>query len=776
MKLEMKNLPTVHLICNAHLDPVWQWQWEEGCSEALSTFYQAVQLLKEDQNLIFNHNEALLYQWILEYNPELFAEIQALVKRGRWFISGGWFLQPDLNLPGLESLIRNIALGRQFFSKYFGVNPKVALNYDSFGHCGGLPQILTQAGYKMYIHMRPQAQDLELPADLYRWQGVDGAEIIGYRIENGLYHTEYDNLKERLTQAVDLALTLERDTAVFWGIGNHGGGATRADLKIITEFARQEQRVQIRHSNTDTLYQALQADAQSAPLVKGDLQRVFTGCYTSLAKLKRRALSSLSQLIQTETLCALNWWKYGQRYPGEELSRTWRDQVFNDFHDILPGTCIAPAEQDALDLYGKSIEQSRRLRLGVAIELNRGCPNNAYLPVTVLNSNPCLSQAPVEVEFMISHRPKWSGHWEIKLCDHLGHEVPCQEEQPEALLPFNGWRRKVSFMAKFTGAGAFHYYAQPVERKSVIRQAAPRLRYALGPQSKTDPFFEPVVLDDPFDSWGATCHGYTASEESFHIDKESLQTIAWGPHRKIDQMVMTYKRSKIVYNLVAYAAWPVLELNLRIYWNEPRKMLKLKIPTDPGEKNLHCEIPGGLINRSANAEEQVCGQWLQSNKLGIVNSGQHGFDFSEDQIRLSLLRSAAYCHEQGFQIKAHPARKFMDQGVHDLRLLITYGSQAEVAAFLPLLADWLTAPPAVYSHLPVGAEPRLLLPTIRIPGVRLLACLPSPDNKALIIRLQEITGETIRAELWQAPVQFKPFEIKTIRREKSGLWREVSLF
>src|SRR5512135_2087989 len=94
--------PTVHLICNAHLDPVWQWRWEEGASEALSTFRTAVELLREHEDLIFNHNEAVLYRWVQQYDPALFGEIQKLVLEGRWCISGGWYLQPDANLPGTE--------------------------------------------------------------------------------------------------------------------------------------------------------------------------------------------------------------------------------------------------------------------------------------------------------------------------------------------------------------------------------------------------------------------------------------------------------------------------------------------------------------------------------------------------------------------------------------------------------------------------------------------------------------------------------------------------
>ena len=290
--------PSVHLICNAHLDPVWQWRWEEGCAEALSTFGNAVRILSEHPGLIFNHNEAILYRWVMEYDPALFRSIQRLVRQGRWCISGGWYIQPDANLPGMESFVRHISEGRRFFARHFDKTPLVAYNFDSFGHSGGLPQILKRAGYRMYIHMRPQEPELHIPSDLYRWRGVDGSEILTYRIAVGLYHTERDNIEQRLQEGTELALRLKRDVPVFWGIGNHGGGASREDLEKIETFARNESRVVLRHSTPEHLYRALRGGTADAPVVEGDIQRVFTGCYTSLSRLKRRAVSNLAELVQ----------------------------------------------------------------------------------------------------------------------------------------------------------------------------------------------------------------------------------------------------------------------------------------------------------------------------------------------------------------------------------------------------------------------------------------------------------------------------------------------
>ena len=97
----------IHLICNAHIDPIWQWDWEEGAAATLSTFRSACDLA-EKYDYIFCHNEVTVYKYIEEYAPELFTRIKALIKKGKWHIMGGWYLQPDCNMPSGESFVRQI--------------------------------------------------------------------------------------------------------------------------------------------------------------------------------------------------------------------------------------------------------------------------------------------------------------------------------------------------------------------------------------------------------------------------------------------------------------------------------------------------------------------------------------------------------------------------------------------------------------------------------------------------------------------------------------------
>ncbi|MCL5999757.1 MAG: hypothetical protein M1546_27395 [Chloroflexi bacterium] len=188
-KTKTDDRPIVHLVCQAHIDPVWMWTWQEGAREGISTFHTAANLLEEFPDFVFNHNESVLYEWIEENDPALFARIRKLVKQGRWNISGGWYLQPDCNMSAGETLVRLIQEGQRYFSDKFGVTPRVAYNFDTFGHPASLPQMLAQAGYGMYIHCRPVPHQLQLPAALYQWQGHDGTRVLVLRPDTGWYCT-----------------------------------------------------------------------------------------------------------------------------------------------------------------------------------------------------------------------------------------------------------------------------------------------------------------------------------------------------------------------------------------------------------------------------------------------------------------------------------------------------------------------------------------------------------------------------------------------------------
>jgi alpha-mannosidase len=401
-----------------------------------------------------------------------------------------------------------------------------------------------------------------------------------------------------------------------------------------------------------------------------------------------------------------------------------------------------------------------------------------------------------------------------------GREVACQEEQPESLLPFNNWRRRISFVDDLPGVGVSRYYLKAFEikkgGKSVPTRKVPvpavlpsplsgrtdprsgllrSLKTTSGAECLAGPLFEPLVVEDRGDAWGAGLGSYRKVVGRFKpAGRPSV--IESGPVRTVTRAVLGSGASRVVVDTISTPRWPALEFRFRVTWNEERRRLKLRVPTALVDSALLCEVPGGAILRPADGEEHVHGRWLvlegrpargTAVALGIASSGQHGLDFKNGELRLSVLRSSAYCHERGFDLGATngtKAWKFADIGVHEFGLLVTMGSPAKVKAMMPGLADHLAAPPAAYAHLPYDAdqvpavEPFLAL---RPSSVRLLACKRSWDGEALIVRLQEAVGKKTAAALkiFQPAVEFSlsfaPFEIKTLRVERDGRWRAVRL-
>ena len=217
------------LVCNAHLDPVWLWPWQEGATAAIATFRSAANFCEEYDGFVFCHNESCLYEWTQEYDPALFERIKKLVEAGKWHIIGGWFIQPDCNIPAGETIIRQILEGQRYFKKQFGVSPKVAINFDTFGHSRGLVQILKQCGYMGYLYMRPEEIRQSLPSSSFYWEGFDGSKILAHRL-NGVYSANMGKAVERINELVNEQSKDDIDV-LCWGVGNHGGGPSHIDLQ-----------------------------------------------------------------------------------------------------------------------------------------------------------------------------------------------------------------------------------------------------------------------------------------------------------------------------------------------------------------------------------------------------------------------------------------------------------------------------------------------------------------------------------------------------------------
>ena len=269
-----------------------------------------------------------------------------------------------------------------------------------------------------------------------------------------------------------------------------------------------------------------------------------------------------------------------------------------------------------------------------------------------------------------------------------------------------------------------------------------------------------------------------------------------GPIRTITESEHRFGSSRIVLHTVAYAGWPVLEFRLRIHWQEERKRLKLAFPTVFRTPTVLCEVPGGAVSRPADGQEHVHRRWLllegpvngRPTALAVVHDGFHGFDFQDGEIRLSVLRSAAYCHEQGFKIEDRPAAEVHGPG--RARGAVAGHSRGCGRPCARPSRAWRIGSARRRRSIPTcrlarrpatGCTPAPSLLQLSPPSIRLLACKQSSDGKAVIVRLQEMGGQPTPANLQfagmsaPATLAFKPYELKTLRLERDGTCHEVNL-
>jgi alpha-mannosidase len=271
----------LHMIGNAHIDPVWLWQWQEGYHEVKASFRSALDRMKEYDEFVFVSGSAAFYEWLEQSDPLMFAEIQERVRQGRWGIVGGWWIEPDCNIPGGESFVRQGLYGQRYFQQKFGLTARVGYNVDSFGHSGMLPQILKKSGLDYYVFMRPSPHEKGLPGQLFWWEADDGSRVLAFRIPY-----EYCSWGKGLEKHVDrCAAELKepfRELMCFYGVGNHGGGPTRSRTWRAFCICGKKLAPLTWHSARQTVFfEDVLALDLPFPVVHDDLQHHASGCYAA---------------------------------------------------------------------------------------------------------------------------------------------------------------------------------------------------------------------------------------------------------------------------------------------------------------------------------------------------------------------------------------------------------------------------------------------------------------------------------------------------------------
>ena len=296
----------IYMIGNAHLDPCWVWNWQEGSCETKATIRSALDRMNENENFIFVCSSVFVYECIEEFDAKMFEEIKMRVKEGRFVIVGGWIVQPDCNLPSGEGFARQSLYGQRYFMEKFGVTAKVGYNVDSFGHNANMPQLLKKSGMSSYVMMRPCDREMHLDSDIFNWISPDGSQVKTFRIEDFYTYNfkDEEDLVERLNIVSDTALDCIDTAMYFYGVGNHGGGPTKHNIALIQKYGDENKECEVVFGNPGDFFDEL--DENKLPNFKGELQHHASGCYATLWAVKNGIRRAENDLIAAETYSVIS--------------------------------------------------------------------------------------------------------------------------------------------------------------------------------------------------------------------------------------------------------------------------------------------------------------------------------------------------------------------------------------------------------------------------------------------------------------------------------------
>ena len=784
---------TIHLIGNAHLDPVWLWDRREGLNEGITTVRTMLDLMDEFPEMTFIRGESAIYQHVEKYDPHTFARIKKMVKAGRWDVVGGTYIQPDTNLPCAETLVRQYAHGQRYFKSRFGKAVTAGWQADSFGHTAGLPEILAASGINFFAFSRPSYKVVTLAEHAFWWVGDGGARILAQRAPTVSYQNERYNMLELLDEVMKVhAASRLENIPCFYGLGNHGGGPSRRHLLEIREWAAKHPEVKVVHSGLHQLNDALRKEIARKgedliPTHKGELNYCLRGCYSSVAKFKfpyRRSEALLASAEATDAIVAAS-----QGRPAADLSKTWEVMLFNSFHDILPGSSIERAMDDQIASLGSILHEAAEtefdalnaLAADIDTTLTRKPPKDHPSAVTALvwNPHPFRYEGQIEFENALDYRPLMENYTnraaEVPV-EVLGMnrkpvsfqtirtEHSCFEEFPwrkrvvmPVSLPAFGWN--VVELGWVEGAKTVAV-KNPVKAKpgsisnEIWRVEAKKGQSGVQFFHHGKKFFagnglQAVLFDDPWGSWG----GMSEEPASIFLKEirerwtiTNVELLEKGPERAALWVRFAGKKSRIDLTFHVSRDRDAVDVSARVLLDDRSARIKLVFPA--GDQ-VDYEVPGSVVHRGPNGEVPGA-RWARvhgkNGGMGFASDALYNFDSEKGEFRATVVRASRYANDVKTDEAAELWRPAVDCGELKFRFLVT-----SPTADLPRLASVLEQPPVVLFVPPREGKLKRTGSLLELsPGpVRLLALKRAEDGKGFILRAQALPGKAVKVTaLW----------------------------
>ena len=695
----------LYMIGNAHIDPVWLWRWTDGYSEVRSTFRSALERMREYPDFVFTCAAGAYYEWIEKTEPDMFREIQQRVREGRWKLVGGWWVQPDCNIPSGESFARHALITQRYFLEKFGVMARTGYNVDSFGHSGMLPKILLKSGMKNYVYMRPGQHEKRYPAWCFRWQSPEGESVRAFRIPFS-YCTWGKELSDTIRR-VAREVRDEKGMMCFYGVGNHGGGPTRENIESIHALNGQE-GMELRLSDPDTFFDALGED--KLPVVNGELLHHASGCYAGNSAVKKWNRETENMLLTAEKWAAAAGSLLGKAYPTAEFDRAWKKLLFNQFHDILAGCCLKEGYDDARADFGFALstageimnEAQQSILHAVALPFEEGT-----LHYAVFNPHAFPAHAPVTLEIREYDAP-------MALWDCGGNPIPYQLSAGSAATR---GRKKLHFVADVPPMGWKIYSMRPAaeqdapsggENSLILENGT--VRVSFDPRrGLSGIFYKPTgtemlaapmemrVHDDPSDTWSHAVLRFDRQESALEV--RQVRVMESGPVFKTIRVVFSDQDSALIQDYTLYRELPQVFVRNTLDWFKRQKLLKMHLPLAFSAPQISAQAAFGFVDRPMDGVEYPMhayvdmtgaapGQGQTLVGLAVLNDGKYAYSSERGALDITLVRSPYYANHEPFIVEEGMEYPTVDWGRQEFALSLLphagafYDGGVEEAAML----------------------------------------------------------------------------------------------
>lgn len=784
---------TLHVIPQSHIDLAWWWRYDPETLKIVveHTLETAFNNFEVFPDYTFTFLQVPAIEPLETQFPKLFYKLRYYVHKprpmdgripnpgpsgakGRLAIGSGLWCEVDGSVPSGESLVRQCVYGKRYFQHVFGIDVRTAWFADAWTHPWTYPQILKKSGIDSYMFIRPRDEG----ESMFWWEAPDGSRVFAY--------TPFIDPGERLPdQAVThqrLAATHQRygvtDNMVLVGVGNHGGGAIREDVARMKQLMAQRETAQgdknkpakVEFSTPARFVESVLREPHNFPVIRTELEPTLRGAYTTVGEIKRGNRYSENLLLTTEKFSAIASWMGVRPYPQALLFDAWKKTMLNQFHDTISGTDVPPSIDDALRRYAEvqgtaAAELESALR-AIAARINTKGPG---IPLTVFN--PLAWERTDIAEGMIAWRDTTS---EITIVDDQGHSVPAQvvareSKGPQPVLRF-------AFLAESVPSLGYRtYWARPAKPNakrhavspasvheleneffkvtldpatgclsSIYDKTAQREVLAQGAQGNLIQIIEDLGDSEGFlkDAQGNIEHNVWDGP-SWNVNTDpQISPVEHGPLGLTVVVKQKFGLARFTQRITLTHKVPRIDFDLAIDWEGKNRMVKVAFPLSVSSPTATSEIPYGVIDRKSNGQECVAQNWVDISNGGygvsLLNDSRYGHDFTENTIRISVLRSPD-----------QPVAATDEKGTHHIRYaLYPHRGSWQEAATVRRGSEFNTPMPVLASTSHTGELPSIQsFLQVSPENVVVSVLKKTEDSEDLILRCYESTGRACSARI-----------------------------